>query len=172
MPEMIEKERAVGEVRLACRQFAELYYFFVRTLREEFGDEEAKRLCTKALFERAHERGMQMRGEADEKGVKGTPENINSFKDIAYLGWVKSMGRNHCPYGEAWIERIEQEAWFREFASLYCDVNDTTVGEVFLQDHSHRLLKNVVNGDETCLREYYPDEKIASGEYTYAKASR
>lgn len=172
MPEMIEKERAVQEVRLACRQFAELYYFFVQTLRAELGEEEAKRLCTKALYDRAYERGMQMRAEAEARGVRGAPENINSFKDIAYLGWDKSLGRDHCPYGASWIRRIEQEPWFREFAALYCDVNDTTVGEVFLQDHSHKLLKNVVNGDETCQRSYYPDEKVAAGEYTYAEAAR
>jgi len=166
--ETIDKDKAISEVRLACSQFADLYYFFVKILREELGPETAKELCRKALFARAFERGMAMRAKAAAQGIKGTPENINSFKDIPYLGWVKAYGKHHCPYGESWLQRIEAEPWFREFASFYCDVNDTTVGEVFLQDHSHKILKNVVNGDATCARSYYPDPKVADGEYTYA----
>lgn len=166
--ERIEKSKAVSEVRLACTQFADLYYFFVKALREEFGDEKTMDICRKALFARAHERGMEMRERAAARGVRATPENINSFKDIPYLGWVKALGNRHCPYGESWLRRIEGEPWFRAFASYYCDVNDTTVGEVFLQDHSHKILQNVVNGDPTCTRSYFPDKKVSDGEYTYA----
>ncbi len=169
--EMIEKERAISEVRLACYQFADLYYFFVKVLREEFGEEKTMELCRKALYARGYERAMDMRARAERQGIKGTPENINSLKDIPYLGWVKSYGNKHCPYGESWLERIAAEPWFRKFASYYCDVNDTTVGEVFLQDHSHKILKNVVNGDATCARSYYPDKKVADGEYTYADSA-
>ena len=166
--EMIGKEKAIAEVRLACTQFADLYYFFVKILREEFGEEKTMELCRKALFARAYERAMDMRRRSAEQGVQGTPENINSFKDIPYLGWVKAYGNKHCPDGESWLMRIESEPWFRAFASYYCDVNDTTVGEVFLQDHSHKILQNVVNGDKTCTRSYFPDKKVAVGEYTYA----
>lgn len=169
MSEMIEKQGAVNEVRLACYQFADLYFFMARQLREEFGDETAIRMCTKILFDRACDRALDMRRRAEEQNTECTLENIKEFKDIPYLGWVPELGRNHCPYGEAWIEKIDANPWFKPYALLYCDVNDTTVGEVYLQTHSHRITKNVLNGDSRCDRVYFTDENVAKGIYTYGR---
>ena len=58
--ETISKEYAVQQVRQMAFSFAELYYTFVKDLRDEFGDEEATRIAQKVLFDRAFERAEDM----------------------------------------------------------------------------------------------------------------
>ncbi|MBE5808784.1 MAG: hypothetical protein E7317_10665 [Clostridiales bacterium] len=168
MSDMIPASRAVGEVRMMATQFAELYYQFVRELREALGDEGAMRVAQKALYARASERARAMVTSAASEGLERTPENIPRTSDVPYLGWDASLGRDHCPYGAAWIKRINAEPWFRPYARLYCDVTDTTIAEEFTGRFSHRLIKNVVLGDDTCARTYFEDAAVKAGRRTYA----
>ena len=78
MREMIEKQRAVDEVRMMAVQFADLYFAFVCELRDTFGEEEALRLTHRVLYKRAAERAEQMIERAEELGLARTPENITS----------------------------------------------------------------------------------------------
>ncbi|OYO87102.1 hypothetical protein B7359_18055 [Clostridioides difficile] len=73
----------------------------------------------------------------------------------------------HCPYGASWLLRFEENPWFKKFASLYCDVTDTTVAEVFTGDTSHKITKNILWGDKSCERIYFHDDKVSEGKYTY-----
>ena len=147
----VSREQAVGEVRNMAFQFADLYYAFVKILRERYGDEEAFDIAQRVLFMRASERA----------------ENINRMSDVSYLGWDPSFGIETCPYGAAWNRRIKDDPGFRRFAALYCDVTDTTIAEVFTGDCSHRLFRNVVLGDDSCERTYYPSEEVKAGVITY-----
>ena len=83
----VSKEQAVGEVRNMAFQFADLYYAFVKVLREKYGDEEAFELAQRALYLRASERAQKMIVRAEREGVSRTPENINKMSDVSYLGW-------------------------------------------------------------------------------------
>jgi len=69
---------------------------------------------------------------------------------------VQSLGKHHCPYGEAWLARFEENPWFAEFAEMYCNVNDPLVTEHFTGDMTQHITKNVLSGDETCDRVYFP----------------
>lgn len=168
MEEMISRRQAVDEVRMMAVSFAELYFAFVRDLRDEFGEEHALKIARRVLYNRAKERAEAMIRRAEREGIERVPENIRDTSDVPYLGWDLCLGRDHCPYGMAWNRRIGEHLWFRKFAALYCDVTDTTIAEVFTGNCSHRLYENVVLGDERCLRRYYPDEKVAAGVHTYA----
>ncbi|MDO4740644.1 MAG: hypothetical protein Q4A66_08265, partial [Eubacteriales bacterium] len=161
------KQRAVDEVRMMAIQFADLYFAFASELREEYGEEAALKLTQRILYKRAVERAEKMIERARELGLARTPENITKTSDVPYLGWDKSLGADHCPYGMAWNRHIARHEWFRRFAQMYCDVTDTTIAEVFTGDCSHALYKNVVLGDEDCLRRYYPDAQVAAGKHTY-----
>ncbi|SHJ62728.1 L-2-amino-thiazoline-4-carboxylic acid hydrolase [Anaerocolumna jejuensis DSM 15929] len=167
--ERIERKEAVEAVRVASRHFADLYFYFVKALVEDLGEEKAKEIVQKVLFERSIERAKRMEDKAEKLEKEKVPENIFCLTDVPFLGWVKELGVNHCPYGEAWLSRYQEHPWFREFAAFYCDVTDTSVAELFTRSYSHKLTKNVVLGDESCERIYYKDEKVASGEYTYGK---
>lgn len=168
MEETISRERAVAEVRGMAEQFAELYFAFVRALRDELGEARAMEVVQRALYRRASERAEKMAARAEAEGFARTPENIPRASDVPYLGWDASLGRDHCPYGKVWIARIAEFPWFRPFARLYCDATDTTIAEAFTENCSHELYENVVLGDERCARRYFPDAEVARGKRTYA----
>ena len=163
----VSRQQAVGEVRNMAFQFADMYYAFVKVLRDRYGDEEALDIARRVLFMRAKERAEKMIVKAGEEGVERTPENIHDMSDVSYLGWDPSFGVDTCPYGAAWNRRIKDDPEFRKFACFYCDVTDTTIAEVFTGECSHRLYKNVVLGDDSCERTYFPSEEVKNGVITY-----
>ena len=167
--EMVSREAAVAQIRSMAIQFADLYFCFVQELRDELGDEVARKMVRRVLFRRARERAQDMVERAQALGILRTPQNMPQVSDIAYMGWVSALGREHCPFGVAWNARIAQHPWFREYARMYCDVMDTTVAEAFTGNCSHKLYKNVVLGDESCERVYYPDEAVKNGRFTYGE---
>ena len=164
---MVSKEYAVEQVRNMAYQFADMYFAFVCELRETFGDEEAKKIACKVLFKRAKERAEEMILRAQEQGLERIPENINAVSGVSYLGWVASLGCDHCPYGTAWKKRIRDNPWFTAYAQMYCDVTDTTIAEVFTGAYSHKLYRNVVLGDQSCERTYFLSDAVKHGERTY-----
>lgn len=163
----IEYEKAVTEVRKACRQFAMLYFNFSKTLVEELGQEKAKEVVQKALFSLSLDRTDQLREKAREQGLDFTQENFRKLTDLPFIAWNKALGRNHCPYAETWVGYYDKYPWFKELAPLYCDVIDTTNIENFSRTLSHKITKNVLNGDETCERIYFPSGDVEKGEFTY-----
>ena len=168
----VSKERAVAEVRNMAFQFADLYFAFVKIIRDRYSEEEAFDIAQRVLYMRAVERAEKMIRKAEEEGAERIPENINRLSDVSYLGWDSSFGKETCPYGAQWNRRIEDSPWFRRFASLYCDVTDTTIAEVFTADSSHKLHRNVVLGDDSCERTYFPSEEVRNGKRTYDPDNR
>lgn len=165
----VEFKAAVAEVRKACRQFAMLYFHFSKVLVEELGVEKAKPLIQKAIFELALDRSEKLREKAAKEGLEYTMETFMKISDLPMIGWVKELGRNHCPYAETWVKYFEEYPWFKELAPLYCDVIDTTNAENFTRNTSHKITENVLTGGETCLREYFPSEKVSKGVYSYGE---
>ncbi|MCC0635083.1 MULTISPECIES: L-2-amino-thiazoline-4-carboxylic acid hydrolase [unclassified Clostridioides] len=165
--ETIDKDYAIEEVRMACKHFGDLYFYFTKVLVEEFGNEKTAEILKKVLFERSEERAISMRERANENGDELIADNIASITDVPFLGWVPEFEELHCPYGASWLSRFEENPWFKQFASLYCDVTDTTVAEVFTGDTSHKITKNILWGDKVCERIYFHDDNISQGKYTY-----
>lgn len=165
--ETILRIEAVEQVRKGGRQFAMLYFHFVKSLVDSFGIVKAKELTQKAIFELGLERTDALRKEAKELELEFTIQNMMKITDIPFLGWDKCRGRNHCPYGEQWMTYYVDYPWFKEFAPFYCDIIDTTNCENFTRTTSHKITKNVLLGDESCEREYYPSEEVKKGVYTY-----
>jgi len=165
----IEYSEAVTQVRKACRQFAMLYFHFSKVLVEELGEDKAKVLIQKAIFELALDRSDRLREEAAQQGLNLTMETFMKISDLPMIGWVKELGRNHCPYAETWVKYFDEYPWFRKLAPLYCDVIDTTNAENFTRSLSHKITKNVLTGGESCEREYFPSKQVAEGVLTYGK---
>ncbi len=165
----IERSEAIAQVRKACRQFAMLYFHFSKVLVEELGEEKAKVLIQKAIFELALDRSNQLREKAGRQQLSFTMETFMQISDLPMIGWVKELGRNHCPYAETWVTYFDEYPWFKELAPLYCDVIDTTNAENFTRTLSHKITKNVLTGGETCEREYFASKQVAEGVLTYGK---
>lgn len=151
----IDYEKAVEEVRKACYSFSDLYFHFSKVLVEEFGSEKAKELITTVVTNRAIERGLKLRENADKKNLPYTIDNFSKVTDIPFIGWDKSLGNKFCPYGEAWLSRYDKDPWFKDFALLYCDTNDRNVTETYTGNISEKIIKNVLSGDQSCERIYF-----------------
>lgn len=165
----------VLEVRKAARQFAMLYFHFCKTLFDELGEEEAVTMVQRSIFHLAVDRSEGLRTIALERGLDPTVELFKEINDLPYIGWngwKPSMGGVKCPYAEVWIEYIGKHEWFQRFASLYCNVVDTTTMEHFTQNTSHKITKNLLWGDECCSCEYFPSEDIRNNRYTYGVLER
>ena len=168
----IEAQTDIKDIRLACRQFAMLYFNFCKTLVEAFGEEEALKLVQKAIFELSLDRTDRTREKAIEQGLEPTLKNFSAVNDlpfIAWKAWKPEAGGLRCPYAETWIGYYDAYPWFKRFASRYCDVIDTTNIENFSRTTSHRITKNLLWGDETCEREYFDSEQVRSGTLTYGE---
>lgn len=172
MEKNIEYQDAVKEVRKACRQFAMLYFHFSKVLVEELGVERAKPLIQKAIFELAIDRSDKLREKAIKQGHKCTMDIFMEVTDLPMMGWVKELGRNHCPYAEAWVKYYDEYPWFRELAPLYCDVIDTTNAENFTRAMSHKITENVLTGGDTCERVYFESKKVSEGVYSYGEKEK
>lgn len=162
----------VFEVRRACKQFAMQYFHMCKNLVEALGEEEALPVVQKTVFELSLDRSDRMRAKALENKLEPTLENFRKVSDLAFIGWSgwePSMGGVKCPYAEVWLGYYDQYPWFKRFASLYCDVIDTTNIENFTRTTSHRITKNLLWGDNECTREYFESADVAAGNFTYGR---
>ena len=101
----IDKKEAVDQVRKASRQFALLYFYFSKVLVDNFGEEKAKELIRRAVFELALDRSDKLRKKAKAAGLAAdSPEDFRKVTDIPFLGWVPEWGEDHCPSPETWRE--------------------------------------------------------------------
>lgn len=168
----IEYQEAVKEVRKACRQYAMLYFHFSKVLVEELGEDKAKPLIQKAIFELAVDRSEQLRGKAEKLGLPLTIETFMEISDLPLIGWVRELGVNHCPYAETWFKYFDEFPWFKEISPLYCDVIDTTNAENFTRGLSHKITENVLLGGTGCQRQYFQSNKVAEGVFTYGEKNK
>lgn len=160
----------VKEVRKACYQFALQYFYFTKTLVDTLGKEDALSAVRKAIFKLSIDRSNRMREKARELGLETTLENFGKVSDLArsgWDGWTPELGGVKCPYAEIWLTYYDENPWFKQFASLYCDVIDTTNIENFTRTTSHRITKNLLWGDDECTREYFESEQVKQGIFTY-----
>jgi hypothetical protein len=160
----------VKEVRKACFQFALQYFHFCKTLVDNIGEEKALPVVQQAIFELSIDRSDGMRAKAKELGLETTLGNFMKVSDLArsgWDGWKPEHGGLKCPYAEVWIAYYDEYPWFKRFASLYCDVIDTTNIENFTRTTSHRITKNLLWGDDECTREYFESEQVRQGIFTY-----
>jgi hypothetical protein len=172
MEQKTTRSAGVGDVRLACRQFAMLYFRFCKTFVEALGEEAALPLVQKTVFELSLDRTDRTRAKALSLGLTPSLENfpvVNDLPSIAWDAWKPEDGGVRCPYAEAWLGYFKDYPWFKRFASLYCDVIDTTNIENFSRTTSHRITGNLLWGDASCEREYFESDTVKKGFFTYGK---
>ena len=173
MNEMTEGTRNTAEIkelRLVSKQFAMLYFHFCKSLRDALGEEEAFPLVRKTIFELSLDRSDGARERAKALGLETTLENfpkVNDLPKAGWTGWKPDMGGVLCPYAEVWLGYYKENPWFKRFASLYCDVIDTTNIENFTRTLSHKVTKNLLWGDDSCEHDYFESDAVKKGNFTY-----
>lgn len=166
----VKKSLMVDQIRLAARQFAMLYFHFVKVLYDAYGAETAKDLVRQAVFDQAVDRSDRLRQKAQAEGRETrTIADFHAVIDLPFCGWIPEWGEDHCPYAEIWRGYVETYPWFQEFATFYCDVIDTTTIENFTRHLSHRITQNVIVEGQSCEREYFESEAVREGRFTYEK---
>ena len=162
----------LADLRLACRQFAKLYFHFCKTLVDTLGEEKALSIVQKTIFNLSLDRTDRAREQAAALGLETTLENfatVNDLPSIGWSGWTPEMGGVRCPYAEVWLGYFAENEWFKRFASFYCDVIDTTNIENFSRTTSHKIIKNLLWGDPVCDHEYFESDAVKKGNYSYGK---
>ncbi|MCL2565063.1 MAG: nitroreductase family protein [Defluviitaleaceae bacterium] len=165
-------KNTAAQVRLAARHFAMLYFNFCKVMVDTHGEEKALELVQKAIFNLSLDRTDRTRAKALEAGVETNLEQFSVFNDLPIIGWRawdESMGGLRCPYAEQWVDYYDKHPWFKPFASLYCDVIDTTNIENFSRTLSLKIPQKQLSGDAECKFNYFESDQIKQGIYTYGE---
>ena len=142
---MISNEECTRQVRAMGHMFGLLYYHFAKTLVEELGEEEGKRLILKAVRSYGYERGRKTKEEVQKRGLGLTVENFSKFGDLPSLGWDAEAGKVvYCPYAQPWLEKGAED-----LGILYCEV-DIAKYKAYNPEIEVERLKSVLKGHECC----------------------
>lgn len=159
---MLSREDCTQEVRLMARRTALLFSAFAETLLEEFGEEQAQRLVSKAVWNYGQACGRAVRAEVERQGLPPTQENYNQARDLPRLGWegdslVTPEGEVHplihyCPLAET-FKSLGPRA--QRFGRLYCHV-DQAKQQAYNPAVECVHVQNVLDGDPVCEFQYRP----------------
>lgn len=145
---IISIKECAQQVRTIGYMFGLLYYHFAKTLVEELGETEGKRLILKAVQSYGYERGLKIKEDVQKRGLELTVENFKKFSDLPPLGWEYEAGKLvYCPYAQPWLEKGVED-----LGSLYCEV-DIALYKAYNPAIKVERLKSVLKGDNCC--EYY-----------------
>lgn len=158
--EMLTKDDAVQQIRLALRRAALIYHYFAKTLVEELGDEQGRELIKKAIESYGSHVGREAHRKAKGKELELTPENFES--DLPKYVWetdqvmVEGEKRSHvhfCPLAAEWLSLGDAKT-----ARLYCFVDQAKM-KAFNPRYKYVHLKNILDGDPFCELAVRPVDK-------------
>jgi hypothetical protein len=146
----------VRDVRLMARRTALLYYYFAKTLVDELGEEEGRRLIAKAVWAYGEHCGNAVRKGVEAMGLPPVDENFGRVRDLPSAGWETSTvthadGRQnpiaaYCPLAAVW-QALGAEAV--ALGRLYCTV-DQAKYNAYNPEYEFIHARNVLDGDEYC----------------------
>lgn len=156
--EMVPKEFAEEGVAILAERLALLYYAFVRTAIEEFGEEKAEELTKRAISMYGGMSGGRTTETVRAQGLEPLLEHYSKGRDLPAVGWKASSlpipdgvpdgyarKVEYCPFAKHW-----RELGFEKWGRLYCGVDQAkyaAYGKGFKCVHD----KNMLDGDEYCV---------------------
>ena len=159
---MLTTEECTTEVRLMARRTALLFAAFAETLLDEFGEEQARRLISKAVWSYGQACGRAVRAEVERQGLEINQENYAKARDLPRLGWEGSSlttpeGEVHpivtyCPLADVFKSLGPN---MQKLGRLYCAV-DQAKQQAYLPEMECIHVKNVLDGDAFCEFQYRP----------------
>jgi hypothetical protein len=150
--ETISREEALSQMKSMITRAALIHYAFAKTLADELGEKEGKKLTRKAIKLYGKIVGKRVKEKTLAKGLPLTAENFQD--DLPALGWperekleVKGEKRSrvhNCQLARVWRE-LEASEWGR----MYCFV-DQAKYEAYNPELKCVHVKNVLDGDPYC----------------------
>jgi hypothetical protein len=177
--EMVPKKAAIESVRKVGYLFGLLHYWYTRTLWDELGKEKGTELVKKALGDFARDRTMKMRRKAEKLGYEGAvekggpmpmPSEVNDLPVPPVTLLSAELGRYHCPFGAAWLDKEAEDPEYCEIGFLYCKTNDPIKVNSYNPEYEQVGDKieglwdtHICFGDESCRRKrkHIPTGKIS-----------
>ena len=145
MKATISETDCARQVRKVGNQVGLLFYHFAKTLVDELGDVEGKRLILEAVRSYGTERGTAIREKVENAGLELTMENFAKFSDLPASGWEYSdEGTTYCCYAEAWMDRGVED-----LGRLYCEV-DFALIKAFNPKIRVKRVGSILDGDPCC----------------------
>ena len=151
--ETMSREQCVQDVRRLAARTALLYHYFVDTLVEHVGEDQAKTLTAEAIRRYGEHIGKTVRQRAAEMGLTNDVEHFGKVDDLPSVGWEGTDVETErgprsrvtvCPLAGVWKE-LDAEAWGR----LYCYV-DQAKYKAF-NPHAQLIhTRNMLDGDPYC----------------------
>jgi len=150
-PAATAEERSVRQM---ARRLALLYYYFARTLSEELGEQEGRRLVEKATREYGLHVGRAVRETLEKRGLELTPQNYGKAADLPAVGWDFQTTHaadgevqttcTYCPLAVAF-----QELAAADIGRMYCHMDQARY-EGFNPEYELVHTQTVLDGDERC----------------------
>ena len=151
--QFVPLETAKEQVEKACRRIAMLHIAFARTLVNEFGEVEGRRIAMKAIKAYGKQIGESALKKTREKGLANTPENY--AEDLPSFGLYEELERletghgstirlKGCVMGNTWKEIGEAD-----LGRIYCYV-DPAKSMAFNPDLALVHASCIPDGDPFC----------------------
>ena len=149
----VNLEEAKEQVRRVCRRLALLHLSYAKTIINELGDKEGKKLVLKAIKDYGTRIGKEVKEAISTQGIKNDPKNYK--KDLPLYGMHDKMGEVDvngekriraygCVMGKFWKELGEDE-----LGRYYCYV-DPAKYMAFNPNFKLIHTKTIPDGDEYC----------------------
>ncbi len=162
--EMVTKNDAKEDIKIIAKRLALVYYFFVKNLIEELGEEETERIVKKMIAQYGSYCGERVKEKVVGMNLELKAENYGKGKDLPALGWDISLVESdensltyefgNCPFAEQWKE-LNFEKWGR----LYCYIDQAKYSTFNSQLQCFHD-ENVLDGDKTCYIRLTNEEGI------------
>jgi hypothetical protein len=155
MSETIALEEAERQVALVSRRLGLLHLAFAEVLVDELGEEEGKRIITRAIKDYGAKIGEAKRKQALEQGLELTSETFRKLSDLPSIGMhecidevevagEKRIRAHGCVMGKVWKEYGQDE-----LGRIYCLV-DPASSMAFTPEVKLIHRKAVPDGDPVC----------------------
>jgi hypothetical protein len=150
----IPQTEALAQVLVTVERLAMLHYHYAATLVAELGEEKGKELVRRAIEAYGREVGERQHQRIIVAGHEPSCENYGLLPDLPRLAWspegmpLTEIGGRQvrvCPLAKYWLERGAAD-----LGRLYCYVDQAKYA-AFDPECECRHLKNVLDGDDTCL---------------------
>ncbi len=142
-------------MEVTSERLALLHLSFARTIVDELGEEEGKKLILKAIKNYGKRVGQAAREKVISQGLEPTPENYGKASDLPEYGMHEGRekvlvdGENRsraygCVMGKVWVEQGEPE-----LGRLYCYVD---AAKYLAYNPDYKLIHNkaLTDGDAYC----------------------
>ena len=151
--ERMSRQACTRDVRLMAERTALLYHYFVTTLIECLGEEEAKQITREAIQRYGEHVGRAVRAGVEAQGLPNTVENYRKVPDLPSVGWESEVVETehgprrrvvYCPLAAVW-----KELGVEDLGRMYCYV-DQAKYRAYNPGATLIHTCNVLDGDPYC----------------------